>query len=534
MNVMIATVALSLVCLQGLEGQEGSTLSPLPAAEFSVEHARHLLMRAGFGGTPKQVQSLSQMGLEAAANYLVDYENLSERLPGHRLQPAERSSPKAMRKLSQEERRKINGMRRREDNKKLAHLRSWWIRRMLQSERPLEEKMTLFLNGHFTTGYRDVRNAYHLAIQNDLYRAHATGNLGELVHLISRDPAMLEYLDNNRNMRRSPNENYARELLELFTLGEGNYTEEDIKAAARSFTGWTFRRGASQFVFVPRNHDYGAKVFLGQEGNFNGNDILRIILEQEQAARHLAKQLLTFFAVEPTAEELDPYARLLRETNYELKPFFRGLFKSEWFYSDRVRSKQVKSPVMLVVSTLRMLGVTGIQPPEAVMLSGACGQVGQMLFQPPNVKGWEGGPAWVTSSNLLSRYNISSGLLMAKSAGRLRNRSRNQQPEMQAEGEEPAMDRRPLDDDLELPKLHFDPLEWLVNAKVKSAEQILQVLQQRFLIVELSADRRQALLDFLRGQDGSPALDMRNKRKARVKLRELLHLITTTPEFQLC
>jgi uncharacterized protein (DUF1800 family) len=500
-----------------------SSTKRLASEKLTYDQARHLLMRAGFGGSPEQIRRLQRMGLDRAVSFLVDHDRLQQPLKRHGVRPPKPIARATFSKLSQDERRSLQRMRRRQDGQKLQRLRAWWIQRMIASPRQLEEKMTLFWHGHFTSGYRDVRNAFHMAIQNDLFREHATGNFGDLVLAISKDPAMLEYLDNRVNNRRKPNENYARELMELFTLGEGNYTETDIKEAARAFTGWTFRRGSSSFWFEERNHDYGKKTFLGEQGYFDGDQIIKIILKQEAAPHHLAKKLLAYFAVDANEQEIEPYAQLLRRTNFELKPFFRTLFSSEWFYSSRVRGKIVKSPVVLMVSTMRMMGVKSAPENIAATLSRYCDQIGQSLLQPPNVKGWDGGAAWVTTSNLLTRYNITRSLINA--AGR-----RNRGPLRDAgQGMNDRDTRKAVRD---RGRVRFDILATIKKAGVSRPAEIITLLEKRFLVIPISQPRRQALHDFLKGADGSPALDLGNTPRAAIKLRELLHLLTTTPEFQ--
>jgi uncharacterized protein (DUF1800 family) len=527
----VALVSISSLLLvtgpgDGAQSQAvSSSTKKLASQKLSYRQARHLLMRAGFGGSPEQITRLQQMGLDGAVTYLVDYERTKRRpLGSHGVTPAAPINRRAFARLSQDERRNLQRTRRRQDAQKLQRLRAWWVRRMVASNRQLEEKMTLFWHGHFTSGYRDVRNAYHMAIQNDLFREHATGNFGDLVRAISRDPAMLEYLDNNRNNRRAPNENYARELMELFTLGEGNYTEKDVKEAARAFTGWTFRRGSSTFMFDERNHDYGKKAFLGKEGYFDGDHIIDIILEQEAAPRFLAKKLLSYFAVDATDKEIEPYAQLLRKTNFELKPFFRTLFSSEWFYSSRVVGKIVKSPVVLVVSTVRMTGATDLPQGAALTLARFCDQIGQSLLQPPNVKGWDGGLAWVTSSNLLTRYNITRSLVNGVGNRRpIRGGNQSEMDGRQARNARAAQSRV---------RGQLDVLTMVTQAGVSKPSEIIDLLEKRFLLVPLDEERRKALLKFIAGKDGSPALNLRNRRRAATKLRELLHLVTTTPEFQ--
>lgn len=526
MNAVAVLTVSSLLLFGGASGGTqppvlSSSTKKLSTQKLTYKQARHLLMRAGFGGSPEQITKLQQMGLDGAVAHLVDYEQLKP-MRRHGLKPAEPVNARAVAQMSQDERRNLQRMRRRDDAQKLQRLRGWWIRRMVASERQLEEKMTLFWHGHFTSGYQDVRNAYHMAIQNDLFREHATGNFGDLVRGISRDPAMLEYLDNNRNNRRAPNENYARELMELFTLGEGNYAEKDVKEAARAFTGWTFRRGSSTFRFDERNHDYGKKVFLGREGYFDGDHIIDIILEQKAAPRLLAKKLLGYFAVDATDKEIEPYAQLLRQTNFELKPFFRTLFSSEWFYSNSVVGKIVKSPVMLVVSTVRMTGARDVSQDAALTLARYCDQIGQSLMQPPNVKGWDGGPAWVTSSNLLTRYNITRSLV--NGIGNGRPARRGGQAEMDSGQARDAAQSRI--------RGQIDVVTMVTRAGLSKPAEIINLLEKRFLLVPLAEQRRKALLEFLEGKDDSPALNMRQRRRATTKLKELLHLVTTTPEFQ--
>ncbi|MDP6930426.1 MAG: DUF1800 domain-containing protein [Planctomycetota bacterium] len=504
----------------------------LPAAEFSRAHAKHLLLRAGFGGTPEQIDRLHAAGLKKAVNWLVDYEKQPDLVGPHGVVPGAPMERGEFGRMDEDERRKVRQQRQRTDRAKMNGLRNWWMGRMLATNRPLEEKITLFWHGHFTSGYRDVKNTFHMALQNDLLRAHATGNFKELVHEIARDPAMLEYLDNNRNNLRAPNENFARELMELFTLGEGNYTEKDIKEAARAFTGWTFNRnfgyGASGvFTFNRGNHDYGKKTFLGQEGRFNGDDIINTILAQDEAPRHIAGKILKFFAVDPTDAEVEPYAALLRNSNWEIKPLLRALFTSEWFYSDRVRGRQIKSPIMLLVNFLRS---SGAEPANTSLYSGrttltaAADAIGQHLFQPPNVKGWDGGAAWVTSSNLLSRYNITRALIAGQtvnsgsSSSRRPSRSRGNASSRGRQSSSPS----------------FSIYTWVEKAGVKTADEIIDLFTARFLAIPLSAKSRSALIDFLEGSEGGKPLDLTDRRSASTKLNEALHLLTTTPEFQIC
>src|SRR5688572_5725370 len=267
-----------------------NSLKELKPQEFDYWKAQHLLNRAGFGGTPEQVRGLAAMGLDGAVDYIVDY----EKVPATPIKPDEfdtdimcpadaedraefaaarrRGDEKTLEMYRQERQR-----RQMEDRQQMGRIQRWWIKRLIETPRPLEEKLTLFWHGHFATGYRAIEDSYHMFQQNQFLRANATGSFAELVYGVVRDPAMLRYLNNDQNRKEKPNENLARELMELFTLGEGNlYSENDIKEGARALTGFTFEDDA--FVFRAQMHDTGNKTILGQKGNWDGIDFCKIIL----------------------------------------------------------------------------------------------------------------------------------------------------------------------------------------------------------------------------------------------------------------
>ena len=247
-------------------------LERLTSGSFTRDAAAHLLRRAGFGGSPGEIDTLHALGLDGAVRHLIEYDRLDADLAAFEPTLKERPSYRTMRLMEKEERQKKAQELRRIDRRQFGRLRSWWLERMVSTKRPLEEKMALLWHGHFTSSYRDVRNSYHMYMQNELFREHATGNFGKLVHAIAKDPAMLAYLNNRSNRKQRPNENFARELMELFTLGLGNYTEEDIRESARAFTGWTF--AGNRFVFRKKWHDTSEKTFLGKTGNFDGDEII--------------------------------------------------------------------------------------------------------------------------------------------------------------------------------------------------------------------------------------------------------------------
>ncbi len=380
-----------------------------PASDWDVEAAAHLLRRAGFGGSPAEARELASMSLEDAVASLVDFASIPQTDPP--FEPVELPNPNAVQKkrkaLEPDMAKEFNQRLRQLSRLQMEDLRAWWMRRMIETPRPLEEKMTLFWHGYFTSGYREVRSSQMMYDQNELLREHALGSFRELLVKISQNPAMLRYLDSESNRKSAPNENYARELLELFTLGEGNYTENDIKEAARALTGWTLRNG--EFKNIPRMHDFGDKTFLGQTGNFDGNDIIDIILNQPATSKHLARKLLLFFVTpEPTPKMIDMLATEIRGANYDMREVMRRLLVSRTFYDPDVRHSLIKSPVQLVVGTVRKLEIV---PNDLSAFVTATRGMGQQLFQPPNVKGWDGDRKWITSATIFARYNFASALL---------------------------------------------------------------------------------------------------------------------------
>ena len=287
----------------------------------------------------------------------------------------------------------------------------WWLDRMIATPAPLQEKMTLFWHGHFTTAaIQKGVTPGEIVAQNALFRSFALGNARELTQRVAVDPAMLKYLDNLHNEAAHPNENFARELMELYTLGLGNYSEQDVREAARAWTGVRVRRVTDEVFVNPRLHDDGSKTFLGRTGNFAGADIVSIIFEQPAAARFLAAKLLSFFVYDdPEPELVTAVAALLRTHGFELRPVLASLFSSNVFYSDRAYRALVKSPVEFVVGSYRLFGVTQAAPATLAALQ----RMTQVLFYPPNVKGWPGGSAWINSSTVLARENFASALMTA-------------------------------------------------------------------------------------------------------------------------
>ncbi|QEG43647.1 DUF1800 domain-containing protein [Roseimaritima ulvae] len=283
-----------------------------------------------------------------------------------------------------------------------------WVYRLLRTPHQLLEKTTLFWHGHFATSAEKVEDARMMWNQNRLLREHALGNFAQLAQAIAQDPAMLIYLDSAINRKAHPNENFSRELMELFCLGEGNYSEQDVQQLARCFTGWEIKN--KKFRKNRYQHDEGTKSFLGQSGNFDGQDGVRIVLEQPQLEQFLAAKWFRFFVsetVQPSASLLQPLADAFRQHDLRIAPVLRIMLGSNLFFSQHALGQKIKSPVELIVGMLRCLkGSTNTQ-----LVANGLLQIGQGLFYPPNVKGWDGGRSWINSATLLGRANLLADIL---------------------------------------------------------------------------------------------------------------------------
>ncbi|MGH2454398.1 MAG: DUF1800 domain-containing protein [bacterium] len=390
---------------------------PTASNPWDYAKAAHLLSRAGFGGRPEEIDRLVGLGPDAAVEELLNYDRVAETLPSldyTELRQAIEDAFRARQARADEStlralQTKINRLYR----EKFQETREWWATHLLATRRPLQEKMVLFWHGLLVSGFPETRNPEFLYIQNQLFRRSALGNFKELILAISRDPAMLDYLDNNSNRKGKPNENYARELLELFTMGIGNYTEGDIKEAARAFTGWTHRFG--EFTFVRAQHDEGMKTFLGKSGAFDGTDIINIIFEQSATARYVPRKLFEFFAYLRAEEALiEDLGTTFRRVNFEVKPLVQAILQSEAFFSPASLRTQVKSPIQLVVGTARALGAPASMARGLVL---AADQMGMALLYPPNVGGWPKGEGWITTSTVLDRYNFGSLMTSGRMPG---------------------------------------------------------------------------------------------------------------------
>jgi uncharacterized protein (DUF1800 family) len=301
--------------------------------------------------------------------------------------------------------RKVNQQR-------IRALQETWISRMIHTEHPLAEKLTLFWHGHFATSFEKVDDAWLMWRQNELLRAGALGPFGDLAKGISRDGAMIRWLDLDRSTKRAPNENFARELMELFTLGEGNYTEADIKEAARAFSGYRFSPRDRAFQIATGQHDDGSKQVFGKSGNYSGDDIIDFILENRACSRFIGSRLWEFFAgPEPDAALATALGEALRQQNYAIRPFLARIFQSRLFYSKGVAHALIKGPVDWLVNACRTLE---IEAPPIPVLTEWFRQLGQVPFAPPNVRGWEGGRSWISATTLIARGTYAGILVGAK------------------------------------------------------------------------------------------------------------------------
>lgn len=376
-----------------------------PVRAISPEDARHLLARTGFGARPAAVDALAGLSRREAVERVLEslHAEPVTPLPGWANAPP--LPPVLARTASDEERQLLRRSRRAE----ALELKAWWMREMVHTPSPFTERLTLFWHGHFTSSLRKVRSPQAMLRQNLLLRRHAAGSFAELLREIARDPAMVRYLDSASNRAGAPNENFARELFELFTLGEGRYTEADVKEAARAFTGWGLDPRDGTFRFRPAAHDYGEKTVLGVTGHLDGNDVLEILLRDERTAEHVVGRLWDeLVGIEPSPRRRRRLARQLSASDWQLRPLLRAMLLSSEFWSDEARGAQVKSPVDLLVGTVRLLEIPVDDGSRLALASRA---LGLDLFDPPNVKGWPGGEAWVDGTTLVARRDAMARLL---------------------------------------------------------------------------------------------------------------------------
>lgn len=487
-------------------------LKQMSPDKWNRRRAAHLMGRAGFGATPDQISTASKKTMQQVIDELfVPASNVE---PPQWIQPGVEEKPnykEMLRGLNEEEQRVVRKDLQREYSRQQQELVTWWVNRMINSPSPLQEKTALFWHSHFATSIRKVRIPYMMYRQNQTFRDLGLGNWKELITAVSQDPAMLIYLDNTRSKAGAANENYARELMELFTLGEGHYTEQDIQESARAFTGWMVdsKKYAFRDATAPlpadkkgrkqknRYHDAGEKTFFGQTGAFNGHDIIRIILEQEQAAEFMVAKLWSFFAYEnPEPEIVKELASLFRESNYEIAPVLKAIFRSQAFYSKKSMSTQIKSPAQWLAGSCITLGIDQTDSGQAQNILRA---LGQELFSPPNVKGWDGGFAWITTSSLTQRYNLASALINHRPKGRNKK------------------ERLPYSVKTETV---------LPEEKRKDTETAAKYLMDRIYQAKLTGNEHERLNAFLSSQPEP-------NQWSDSEIRNVLHVMMSTPQYQL-
>ena len=376
-------------------------------ADKDVHLMAHLMRRAGFGATYEELEARAAKGYEATVEEL--------------LHPEEQ--PDMEDDLIQRHYIYLS----RHFGNAPTDPQSYWMYRMVATKRPLQEKMTLFWHSILCTGESKIDHPLAISRQIDMFREQSLGNFRDLLLALSKDPAMIIYLDNRYSHKDAPNENYGRELLELFSMGVGSYTEDDVKVAARAFTGWNiapiipflpYERHQLEFTYNPEDHDDSEKVFLGQRGRFNGEDIIDIVARQPATARFLARHLYSFFvADEPPVPAwpitpprdgaaINILADAYIQSNYDIRSVLRVLFNSDFFKDEKTWFARVKSPTEIVVGTMRLVGDHLTPKPDIEDMVIQAGYMGQQIMNPPSVEGWHTGKEWINSGSLVNRINF--------------------------------------------------------------------------------------------------------------------------------
>lgn len=560
-TVFLVAVLLAATLCQPQAHAADRELKRLAAKDWTWQAARHLLTRAGYGGTADEVTALHKMGLEKAVDHLLnpkpatapdgndELDKLIDTNPLDR-KDAE-AGPKVELLIGTPQFEKVynqttikpdknhpvaafsrvhmvdmltegkTGLGKGSiinDNWIIGVMRADWMQKKVTTDHPLEEKMVLFWHGLLPSDLATVDDSYMLFLQNYLFRKYAMNNYGELLHALMHDPAMLRYLDNNTNVKGNPNENLAREIMELFSMGEGKgYTEQDIKEGARALTGNKYdAKNKGLFWFDEQNHDFEPKTIFGHTGDFNADHFVDLILVQPATSRYMATRLFRHFAYEhPEPDIVEALSQTLRDSRYEVKPMLRQMFLSQAFYSDKAMGTQIKSPVQLVVGACREFG---IKRTNYGAMAQATALMGQSLYQPPDVKGWDGGRAWINATRLFARQNLSGYFVEGKQTlftnGRSIGGSRS---------------RTDMATGLNVASL-------LRGKTFKNSSEVVDHFLKTMFAVRVSDARRQALIDFL-DQDGSlPPSSRWKSQRTRVneKLRALLVMMMSMPEYQLC
>ncbi|MFT3992109.1 MAG: DUF1800 domain-containing protein [Luteolibacter sp.] len=496
----------------------------LEAAEnpWSLTDAAHLLNRAGFGGDPSEIAAFHALGRTKAVESLLNEDEALEAFP----LPAWAGETSAAQELKQraaeqrefrlsiqsltpeaaaEKRREFQKESQRVDRERTMEARDWWFRRMLVSKVPLREKMTLFWHDHFATSAQKVREPIYLVWQNETFRRHAFGSFRELTQAMLHDPAMVLYLDVQSSKKGKPNENFARELMELFTLGVGNYAEKDIREVARAMTGYELKRGEGKVFHNPRQWDDGVKTCFGQSGKFNGGQVIDMIFKQDQPAKFMTRKVWEFFVAENPPDTLvEKLAVNFRASDYRMDVLLREIFRSKEFYAPEVVRNQIKCPIQYLVALMKQLEITEI--PRAVPLA-AQQQLGQLLFAPPNVAGWDWGKGWINTNTLLARYNF-AGTLTKGATETTNEKGKNLLVQMAA-GRWPGPDYEKI----------------TPRPSRENPEKLVDDLISRFFQASVPAQARESFITYAQEKKG---VIFTNKEVA-----ELCLLILSTPYYQL-
>ncbi len=453
----------------------------------------HLFWRAGFGISPEMLEQMSVLPLEITINKLLmdaknpDFLNLPlpvyKKILKEEITKAEKVS---LRKKLQQENRGVN---------------SSWVRKMVNSDNPLLERMTLFWHGHFALVSRN--NSFVSESYINTLRTHALGNFGELVLAVARDPGMIRFLNNQQNKKGQPNENFARELLELFTIGIGHYSEQDVKEAARAFTGWrTDKKG--NFHFSERHHYFGSKSFLGQTGDFDGTDIIRIILEKKETAIFIATKVYQYFVNKKiNKQHIQQLADVFYHSNYNIEILMRTIFASDWFYASNNMGTKIKSPIDLLVGMMKTLQLNLEDQKSFLFIQK---MLGQILLNPPNVAGWPGGKAWIDNATLVFRLNLAGYFFKTV------NISVSAKPELEDKADKKMKANLPATMDLSPILTYFADLE---------EERIFTNLKDWLIQTNLSIEKSE--------------MDAFTKHQTREDyIKSLLLRLMTLPEYQVC
>ena len=568
-------------------------LRPIAEAQWTSAAAAHLLRRAGFGARPDEVAQYAALGPREAVRRLVRWQSVPEDFvpfdasdlhdPG--LEPFPESRPAATEAAKRDGRAmgidvKPAGNRRlqpvtntffywlRASRLETHRLAYWWAQRMLATPRPLQEKMALFWHGHFATSEEKVRDVRKMLRQNMLFREQGNGSFRELLIGVAQDPAMLAYLDAGVNLKGAPNENFAREIMEMFTLGVGHYGEQDVREAARAFTGWNAR--GLRFAIDAERHDNGIKRVLGREGRLGGIEVIDTLLAQPAAGEMIAGKIHAFFVRDDASPALRrELGERLRASGYDIAALLETIFLSRDFYSAASVASRVKSPVELVVSTYRQAGLT--QVPGVPDFNEVTESLGQKLFYPPTVAGWAQGRSWITPGLLIARSNFAYELVYPSinfvppdryPAGEYKIRelgdklalgidvttatqldgversSMSMQPDRDEEFNTRLASYRGWQMALERVKpiprttARLDLARMVLADGCRSAGDAVDALLRRFVAVPVATATRKQLTEFLARELGTTELSAARSYLDE-PLRQTLHLILSLPEYQL-